>query len=121
MVILKALRENTERIISQYQRIKEIKKIVSDDSQKSLRIHADWSENGNLFQDIKKGAYYHELQVSINAVVAYMSTNVSSHCTISDAKSHFHFHMASLEKILGSFHLDKLHVLYIITDSLTSP
>ena len=51
LVILKALRENTERIISQYQQIKEIKKIVSDDSQKSLRIHADWSENGNLFQD----------------------------------------------------------------------
>ena len=50
-----------------------------------------------------------------------MSTNVSSHCKISDAKSHKGPAVwASLEKILGSFDLDRLQVLYIITDSLTS-
>ena len=121
LVNLKALREQIERMISQYWRIKEIKKIVSDDSQKSLCIRVDWSQNGNLFQATQeKGAYYHELQVSINAVVAYMSTNVSSHRTIPDSKSHKAPAVwASLEKILGSFDLDRLQVLYIITDSLT--
>ena len=122
LVNLKALREQTERMISQYWRIKEIKKIVSNDSHKSLCLRVDWSQNGNLFQARQeKGAYYHELQMSINAVVAYMSTNVSSHCTIPDAKSHKAPAVwASLEKILGSFDLDRLQVLYIITDSLTS-
>ena len=89
LVNLKALREHTEKMISQYWWIMEIKNIVSDNSQKSLCIRVDWSQNGNLFQARQeKEAYYHELQVSINAAVAYMSTNVSSHCTISDAKSH---------------------------------
>ena len=122
LVNLKALREHTERMISQYWRIKEIKKIVSDDSQQSLCIRVDWSQNGNLFQARQeKGGYYHELRVSINAVVAYTSNNVSFHCTISDAKSHKAPAMwASLEKILGSFDLDRLQVLYIITDSPTS-
>ena len=109
-------------MISQYRRIKENKKIVSDDSQKSLSICVYWSENVKLLQARQgKGAHYHELQVSINAVVAYMSTNVSSHCTISDAKSHKAPAVwASLEKILGSFDVDKLQVLYVITDSPTS-
>ena len=100
----------------------EIKKIVSDNSQKSLCIRVDWSQNGNLFQARQeKGAYYHELQVSINAAVAYMSTNISSHCTIFDAKSHKAPAVwGSLEKILGSFDLDRLQVLYIFTDSPTS-
>ena len=100
----------------------EIKKIVSDNSRRFLCICVNWSENGNLFQARQeKGAYYHELQVLINAVVLYMSTNVSSHSTISDSKSHKAPAVwASLEKILGSFDLDKLQVLYIITDSLTS-
>ena len=122
LVNLKALREHTERMISQYQRIKEIKKIVSDDSQKSLCIRVDWSQNGNLFQARQeKRAYYHELQVLINAVVAYMSTNVSSYCIISDAKSHKAPAVcASLEKIFGSFDLDRLQVLYNITDSPTN-
>ena len=53
--------------------------------------------------------------VSINAVVAYMPTNVSSHCKISDAKSHKAPAVwASLEKILRSFDLDRLQVFYII-------
>ena len=110
LVNLKALREHTERMISQYRWIKEIKKIVSGDSQKSLSIRVDWSQNGNLFQARQeKGAYYHELQVSINAAVAYMSTDVSSHCTIFDTKSHKAPAVWTLlEKILGSFDLDRL-------------
>ena len=50
LVNLKALREHTDR--ERYhstRQIKEIKKIVSDNSQKSLCICVDWSENGNLF------------------------------------------------------------------------
>ena len=87
--LLVSLRERRERMISQYQQIKDIKKIVSGNSQKCLCIRVDWSQNVNLFQARQeKGEYYHELQVSISAVVVYMSTNVSSHCTISDAKSH---------------------------------
>ena len=122
LINIKALREPTERMISQYWRIKGIKKIVSDDSQKSLCIRVDWSQKENLFQvRQEKGAYYHELQVLINDVVAYMSTNVSYHCTISDAKSHKSPAVgALLEKILGSFDLDRMQVLYIITDSPTS-
>ena len=109
-------------MISQYRWIKEIKKIISGDSQKSLCIRVDWSQNRNLFQARQeKGAYYHELQVTINGVVAYMSTNVSSHCTISDAKSHKAPAVWTLlEKILGSFDLDRLQDLYVITDSPTS-
>ena len=109
-------------MISQYQRIKDIKKIVSGNSQKCFCILVDWSQNVNLFQARQeKGAYYHELQVLISAVVVYMSTNVSSHCTISDAKSHKAPPVwASLEKILGSFDLDRLQVLYIITGNPTS-
>ena len=50
-----------------------------------------------------------------------MSTNVSSHCTISDAKSHKAPAVWTLlEKILGSFDLDRLRDLYVITDSPTS-
>ena len=122
LVNLKALREHTERMISQYRWIKEIKKIVSGDSQKSLSIHVDWSQNGNLFQARQeKGTYYHELQVSINAVVACMSTDVSPHCTIFDTKSHKAPAVWTLlEKTLGSFDLDRLQVFYIITDSTTS-
>ena len=122
LVNLKALGEHTERMISQYRRREEIKKIVSDDSQQSLCIHVDWSQNGNLFQARQeKGGYYHELQVSINAAVAYTSNNVSFHCTISEPKSHKAPAVwASLQKILGSFDRDRLQVLYIITDSPTS-
>ena len=114
--------EHTEKMISQYRRIKKIKKIVSDDSRKSLCIRIDWFQNRNFSQaSQEKGAYYRELQGSINAVVAYMSTNVSSHCTISDAKSHKAPAVwASLEKILGSFDLDRLQVPYIFTDIPTS-
>ena len=114
--------EHTEKMISQYRRIKKIKKIVSDDSRKSLCIRIDWFQNRNFSQaSQEKGANYRELQGSINAVVAYMSTNVSSHCTISDAKSHKAPAVwALLEKILGSFDLDRLQVLYIITESPTS-
>ena len=94
--------------------------LVSGDSQNSLCIRVDWSENGNQARQ-EKGAYYHEPQVSINAVVAYMSTSVISHCTISDTKSHKVTAVwASLEKVLSSFDLDKVQILYIITDSLTS-
>ena len=122
LVNLTALREHGQRMISQYRRIKEINKIAPDHSQKSLYFRVDWSQNWNFFHARQeKWAYYHELQVLINAVVAYMSTNVSSHCTISDAKSHKAPAVwALLEKILGSFDLDRLQVLYIITDSPTS-
>ena len=59
--------------------------------------------------------------MSINAVVAYTSNNVSFHCTISEPKSHKAPAVwASLQKILGSFDRDRLQVLYIITDSPTS-
>ena len=44
LVNLKALREHTERMISQYRRIKEIKTIVCDDFQINLCIRVDWSQ-----------------------------------------------------------------------------
>ena len=42
-------------------------------------------KNGKHYQATQQEeAYYHKIQVSINVVVAYMSSNVTSHCTISD-------------------------------------
>ena len=82
---IKSLAEHTKRIITQYRQIKGIKKLVADESRKSLHIRVDWSKNGKHYQATQQEeAYYHKIQVSINVVVAYMSSNVTSHCTISD-------------------------------------
>ena len=89
LVNLKALREHGQRMISQYRRIKEINKTAPDHSQKSLYFRVDWSQNWNFFHARQeKWAYYHELQVLINAVVAYMSTNVltAQYLTLSHIK-----------------------------------
>ena len=75
-------------MISQFRRIKEIKEIIAENNN-SLCIRVYWSENGNLFQARQeKGSYYHNIQVSVNAIVAYQLSGVSSQSTISDAKSH---------------------------------
>ena len=69
----------------------------------------------------EKGSYYHNIQVSVNAIVAYQLSGVSSHGTISDAKSHKAPAVwASLEKVLQSFNLEQLKYLYVILDSPTS-
>lgn len=47
---IKALSEHTTRMISQYQQIKKIKEVVADESQKSLCINVDLSENGKFYQ-----------------------------------------------------------------------
>ena len=83
----KELSDHTKRMISQFHRIMEIKEIIAENNN-SLCIR-DWSENANLFQARQeKGSYYHNIQDSVNAIVAYQSSGVSSHGTISDAKSH---------------------------------
>ena len=107
-------------MISQLCRIKEIKEIIAENNN-SLRIRVDWSENANLFQARQeKGSYYHNIQVSVNAIVAYQLSGVSSQGTISDAKSHKAWAVwASLEKVLDSFNLEQLKYLYLILDSPT--
>ena len=107
-------------MISQFHRIKEIKEIIAENNKSVIRV--DWSENANLFQARKeKGSYYHNIQVSVNAIVTYQSSGVSSHGTISDAKSHKALAVwASLEKVLESFNLEQLKYLYVISDSPTS-
>ena len=82
----------------------------------------DWSENANLFQARQeKGSYYQNFQVSVNAIVACQLHGVSSHGTISDAKSRKAPAVwASLEKVLKSLNLEQLKYLYVISDSTTS-
>ena len=108
-------------MISQFRRIKEIKEIIAENNN-SLCIRVDWSENANLFQARQeKGSYYHNIQVSVNAIVAYQLSGVYSHGAISDAKSHKALAIwASLEKVLKSFDLEQLKYLYVISDSPTS-
>ena len=105
------------RIMSQYWQI-----IVADESRKSLCICVDWSENGKVYQAMQeKEACYHEIRVSINSVAAYMSSNVIFHCTISDVTFHKATAVwASRKKILGSFDLDALKSVYIISVSPNS-
>ena len=107
----KELSDHTKRMISQFHRIREIKEIIAENNN-SLCIR-DWSENANLFQARQeKGSYYHNIQDSVNAIVAHQSSGVSSHGTISDAKSHkAPIVWASLEKILKSFNLEQLKYL----------
>ena len=116
---IKELSKHTERMISQYRRIKEIKLIVCDEKNKSMCIRVDWSENANLFQTRQeKGSYYHNIYLSVNAVVSYQGECISSHGTLSDATSHHAPAVwASLEKILEPFNLQQLSHLYIISDS----
>ena len=92
--------DHTKRMISQFRRIKEIKEIIAENNN-SLCIRVDWSENANLFQARQeKGSYYHNIQVSVNATVAYQSSGVSSNGTISDASFGHLSVWASLEKVL---------------------
>ena len=108
-------------MISQFRRIKEIKEIIAKNNN-GLCIRVDWSENANLFQARQeKGSYYHSIQISVNAIVAYQSSSVSYHGTISDAKSHKALAVwASLEKVFESFNLEQLKYLYLISDSTIS-
>ena len=117
---IKELSDDTKRMISQFCRIKEIKEIIAENN--SLCIRVDWFENANLFQARQeKGSYYHNIQVSVNAIVAYQSSGASCHGTISDAKSHKAPAVwASLEKVLISFNLEQLKYLNVISDSPTS-
>ena len=125
MILLKisrnCLRYHTKRVISQLCRIKKIKEIIAENNN-SLCIRVDWSENANLFQARQeKGSYYHNIQVSVNAIVAYQLSGVSSQGTISDAKSHKAWAVwASLEKFLDLFNLEQLKYLYVISDSPAS-
>ena len=97
---IKELSDHTKRMISQFRRIKEIKEIIAENNN-SLCIRVYWSENGNLFQARQeKGSYYHNIQVSVNATVAYQSSGVSSNGTISDASFGHLSVWASLEKVL---------------------
>ena len=120
---IKELSKHTKRIISQYRRIKEIKLIVGDENNKSICIRVDWSENANLFQTRQeKGSYYHNIYVSVNAVVSYHGECILSHGTLSDATSHHAPAVwASLEKILEPLNLQELSHLYIISDSPVNP
>ena len=118
---IKDLSDHTKRTISQFHRIKEIKEIIAENNN-SLCIRVNWSKNANLFQARQeKGSYYHNIQVSVNAIVAYQSSGASCHGTISDAKSHKAPAVwASLEKVLISFNLEQLKYLNVISDSPTS-
>ena len=118
---IRELSDHTKRMISQFYKIKQIKEIIAENNN-SLCIRVDCSENDNLFQARQeKGSYCHNSQVSFNAIVAYQSSGVSLHDTISGAKSHKAPAVwASLEKVLESFNLEQLKYLYVILDSPTS-
>ena len=69
----------------------------------------------------EKGSYYHNIQVSVNDIIAYQSSGVSIHGAISDAKSHKALAVwVSSEKVLESLNLEQLKYLCVILDSPTS-
>ena len=69
----------------------------------------------------EKGSYYHNIQVTVNDIVAYQPSGVSFHGTISDAKSHKALAVwVSSEKVLTSLNLEQLKYLCVILDSPTS-
>lgn len=101
-----------ENKISQFRRIKEIRKIA---------LRMDWSENVTSFQcRQEKSAYYYDIQASVNTVVMYSADGVKCAGTIADVKAHRCSAVwASLMAILDSaaLNLEHLDHLYIITDS----
>lgn len=110
-----------ENKISQFRRIKEIRKIVEDQKNKSIALRMDWSENVTSFQcRQEKSAYYYDIQASVNTVVMYSADGVKCAGTIADVKAHRCSAVwASLMAILDSaaLNLEHLDHLYIITDS----
>ena len=52
------LKQHTVNMIAQYRRIKEVKKIVSDQENKAKAIRIDWSENVELYQTMHIFIYF---------------------------------------------------------------
>ena len=87
---IKELKEHTNRQISQFRRIKEIKNLVQDPENQSACLRIDWSENATLFQTRQeKSAYYHDTQISIHTIVGYFANDETiSYGALSDTTSH---------------------------------
>ena len=96
---IKDLSDHIKRTISQFHRIKEIKEIIAENNN-SLCIRVNWSKNA-IPSKTRKRKLLSQYPISVNAIVAYQSSGVSSHGTISDAKSHKALAVwTSLEKVL---------------------
>ena len=84
------LKEQNTRKISHFRRIKKVRCVVDNPLNKAAAIQMDWFENVKLFQcRQEKGAYYYDMQVSVNMAVAYQA-NKSTTCvaSLSDNTSH---------------------------------
>ena len=113
------------RKISQFRRIKEIRRIVDDQQNKAMAVRMDWSENATLFQcRMEKGAYYHDIHISVNTAVVYTGGDtVTSVGSLSDNKEHGKAGVsASFNSMIEALGVDMgtLNKLYIITDSPSS-
>ena len=120
---LSFLKGHTERMISQYRRIKEIKRIVQDPEQHAKLLRIDWSENVELFQtQQEKSQYYTSVSASVNTGLLYeQDLNLTSLGTISDVKSHqASATMASISEMFRFSDFTNTNKLFILSDSPTS-
>ena len=69
---LTTLKEHNAGNISQFRRIKEVRRIVNDPSMNAVAVRMDWSENAKLFQcRQEKSNYYFDIQVAVNTAAVY--------------------------------------------------
>ena len=80
------LQEHNQRKITQFCRIKDIRKTVNDPERNAAPMPIDWMENAKLFQTQQEiSDHYKVIQVSINTVIVYEADSiVTSHATISN-------------------------------------
>ena len=118
MTEVEILKKHNEIKISQFHRIKAIRKLVENNA---MAIRMDWSENATLFQCCQeKSAYYHDKQISVNTAVVYTADETKCVGSLSDNTDHsaaavctsFNSMMEALEIKIG-----ELKKLFIITDS----
>lgn len=116
------LQEHSNRFRSQYRKIRELKNLVVEPTNKSVFLRIDWSENVKLFQTRQeKSEYYCSTSCSVNAAVLYSPDGVIGLGTISDVKSHTAPSVwASLTEILKLVDLTDTETLYIASDSPSS-
>ena len=120
---IKELKEHTNRQISQFRRIKEVKNFVQNPENQSACLRIDWSENATLFQTRQeKGAYYHDIQISIHTIVGYFANSETiSYGALSDTTSHKAPTVSAsmkplIEKVAGK----GVKKLFIVSDSPSS-
>ena len=75
-------------MISQFKRIKDANSEIKN-NESVIGVRIDWGENATIFQTRQeKGAYYHNIHLSIHPVVIYTASTTYSVGAISDCTNH---------------------------------